>query len=167
MQKGKAFALRPTIAVHNRQRAFRVDLTELQTFSEKVLENCLSLPGKQSSEIRKLSELNVIVVSDRRMAELHRRFLQVRGPTDVLTFVHGEIFVSAGTAKKNARRFRTSLDHELRLYIAHGLLHLHGFDDQDAAGAAEMSRLQERLVRSSTGTLPVGREGDSPAKRRR
>jgi ssRNA-specific RNase YbeY (16S rRNA maturation enzyme) len=34
----------------------------------------------------------------------------------------------------------------LRLYIAHGLLHLCGLDDKTPAGAAEMKRIQERLV---------------------
>ncbi len=84
------------------------------------------------------------------MAELHRRFLHLPGPTDVITFQHGEIFVSVETARNHARRFGNSLEHEIRLYIAHGLLHLHGFDDKDAAGAAEMERLQEKLVAAAT-----------------
>jgi probable rRNA maturation factor len=85
------------------------------------------------------------------MAELHWRFLQQRGPTDVITFQHGEIFVSTETARRQARRFATSLGRELRLYIAHGLLHLHGFDDKKRAAAAEMTRAQERLVKKSGG----------------
>jgi probable rRNA maturation factor len=80
------------------------------------------------------------------MAELHRRFLHERGPTDVITFQHGEIFVSTETARRQARRFGTSLKHELRLYIVHGLLHLHGFDDKDARSSAQMKRTQEKLV---------------------
>jgi len=69
-------------------------------------------------------------------------------PTDVITFQHGEIVISVETAKRQARQFNTTLDHELRLYIVHGLFHLHGFDDNTAAGAAEMKRAQERLVAS-------------------
>ena len=80
------------------------------------------------------------------MAAIHRRFLNESGPTDVITFQHGEIFVSIETAKRQARHFGTSLDRELRLYIAHGLLHLHGYDDKTLPGAAEMKRLQEALV---------------------
>ena len=56
--------------------------------------------------------------------------------------------ISAETAKRQARAFRTSLEHELRLYIMHGLLHLRGYDDKTPAGAAEMKRLQEELVAS-------------------
>jgi probable rRNA maturation factor len=90
--------------------------------------------------------VSVTLVSDRRMAHLHQRFLKEAGPTDVITFQHGEIVISAETARCQARAFRTSLDHELRLYIAHGLLHLRGLDDKTSAGAAEMKRLPEKLV---------------------
>jgi probable rRNA maturation factor len=83
------------------------------------------------------------------MAELHYRFLGQTGPTDVITFQHGEIFVSTETARRQARRFGSSLDLELRLYIAHGLLHLHGFDDKNARSSAEMQRAQEKLVAAS------------------
>jgi len=69
------------------------------------------------------------------------------GPTDVLTFQHGEIFVSVETAKRHARRFGNSLAHELRLYVVHGLLHLHGFDDRTQTEAHKMERTQEEILR--------------------
>jgi probable rRNA maturation factor len=136
----------PAINVRNRQRMVPVKIAALQDFAARALQECLKLPEQQSGVLRSLAELNVILVSDRRMAELHRRFLRQAGATDVITFQHGEIFVSTETARRQARRFGTSLAHELRLYLAHGLLHLHGFDDKDARGAAGMKRTQERLV---------------------
>lgn len=136
----------PTITLHNRQRAIRVDLVALQAFARRVLEACHKSHGKNPTGLASLDDFSVILVSDRRIAELHHRFLHLRGPTDVITFQHGEIFVSAETARKQARRLGTSLEHELRLYVAHGLLHLHGFDDKTGAAAAEMTRVQERLV---------------------
>jgi probable rRNA maturation factor len=138
----------PSITLHNRQRTVRLELPPLQTFASRALQACLELAGKNASGLADLDELSVVLVSDRRMAELHRRFLDLRGPTDVITFQHGEIFVSVETARNHARRFGNSLEHEIRLYIAHGLLHLHGFDDKDSAGAAEMKGLQEKLVAS-------------------
>ena len=68
-----------------------------------------------------------MLISDRRICQLHRQFLGQRGPTDVLTFRHGEIFISVETAKRHARAFANPLVRELQLYIVHGLLHLHGF----------------------------------------
>ena len=122
----------PSITVHNRQRTVRVELAQLQEFTHRALEECLKLPAKNVRALASLGEVSVVLVSDRRMEELHRRFLHLSGPTDVITFQHGEIFVSVQTARKQARRFGHSLEHEIRLYIAHGLLHLHGFDDKDA-----------------------------------
>ena len=139
----------PTITVFNRQRVVPVQAAALQEFAQRALKECLRLPGRKPDGLSKLQELSVILVSDRRMAELHRRFLQQAGPTDVITFQHGEIFVSAQTARRQARSFRTSLEQELRLYIAHGLLHLHGFDDKTPTDAAKMKRTQERVVASS------------------
>lgn len=137
--------------MHNRQRVMRVPLASLQEFAERALKECLRIPGKKFSGLSGLAELNVIVVSNRRMAALHHRFLHLPGPTDVITFQHGEIFVSAEVARSHARRFGNSLEAELRLYIAHGLLHLHGFDDKSPAAAAEMERAQEKLMALSSG----------------
>jgi probable rRNA maturation factor len=135
-----------TITVRNRQRAVIVDLPAFQRFAEPALIESLKYAGRKSGVLASLEELDVVLVSDLRMAQLHRRFLQQAGPTDVITFQHGEIVISAETARRQARAFRTSLEHELRLYIAHGLLHLRGYDDRTIAGAAEMKRLQEKLV---------------------
>ena len=68
------------------------------------------------------------------------------GPTDVITFQHGEIFISAGTARRNARRFGNALARELRLYVVHGLLHLHGFGDRDEGSARKMQIVQRRIL---------------------
>ena len=134
------------ITVHDRQRGVRVKLMALQKFAERALQECLKIPTRDKSALASLPAVNVILVSDRRMAELHRRFLDLPGPTDVITFQHGEIFISTKTARRNAARFGKSFDYEMRLYIAHGLLHLHRFDDKKPAAAAKMKRAQEKLV---------------------
>jgi len=136
------------IRILNRQRRFAVKLPSLQTFAESALSECLKLRPRKSGVLKELAEINVILVSDKRIAQIHRQFMNEPGPTDVITFQHGEIVVSVETAKRQARQFGTTLEHELRLYVVHGLLHLHGFDDKTASGAAEMKRVQERLVRA-------------------
>jgi len=126
----------------------RVPLAPLQEFAQRALKECLNVPGKKLSSLSSLAEVNVILVSNRRIAALHRRFLHLAGPTDVITFQHGEIFISAEVARSHARQFGTSLEKELCLYIAHGLLHLHGFNDKEPVAAAEMERAQEKMVAS-------------------
>jgi probable rRNA maturation factor len=136
-----------TIIVRSRQRAVAIKLRALQGFAEDALEECSKFPGGKTDVLSHVDEVSVALVSDRRITDLHRRFLNELGPTDVITFQHGEIVISAETAKRQARAFRTSLEHELRLYIAHGLLHLRGYDDKTPAGAAKMKRLQESVVK--------------------
>jgi probable rRNA maturation factor len=84
------------------------------------------------------------------MALLHRKFLGQSGPTDVMTFQHGEVFISVETARGHARAFGNSLLRELKLYIVHGLLHLHGFDDQTPSEAHRMKAAQEKILRACT-----------------
>lgn len=145
---GPATRAMPRITVHNRQRTMCVPLAPLQEFAQRALKECLKISRKKIGGLASLPEVDVLLVSNRRMAELHRRFLHLPGPTDVITFQHGEIFVDAEVARSHARQFGSSLEEELRLYIAHGLLHLHGFDDKEAAAAAEMERAQQKLVDS-------------------
>jgi probable rRNA maturation factor len=107
---------------------------------------CLQQRRRHPPVLATLHEVGVLLVSDRRMAALHQQFMNIAGPTDVLTFQHGEIFISVDTARANAKRFRTSLLHELQLYLVHGLLHLHGHDDTTPAEAKRMQTAQERLL---------------------
>ena len=138
----------PDISVRNRQRKISVNVAELQNFAVKALRRCLQLHKRKPTDLDKLHEVFVWLISDRRMAQLHRKFMHRTGPTDVLTFQHGEIFISVETAKRHARAFGNSLATELRLYIAHGLLHLHGFNDQTRAAARKMDSMQEKIVRN-------------------
>ena len=141
----KMFAL-PRVCVHNLQRKIRVDVVALQEFAERAVELCRRVPRKTKTDLNQLREVFILIVSDRKIAALHRKFMQEAGPTDVITFQHGEIFISAETAKRQARQFGTILERELRLYLVHGLLHLHGFDDRNAAGRRKMAAFQERIL---------------------
>ncbi len=80
------------------------------------------------------------------MARLHRDFGGVPGPTDVITFQHGEIVISAETASRQARANRQPLPREIFRYIVHGLLHLNGHRDDTAAARRKMWAAQERIV---------------------
>src|ERR1044071_3476090 len=117
------------VSVRNRQRKIPVHVADLDVFAGKGLRRCLQLRKRKPTDLDKSNEVFVWLISDRRMSSLHRKFMHQMGPTDVLTFQHGEIFISVETAKRQARTFGNSLMAELQLYIVHGFLHLHGFDD--------------------------------------
>ena len=137
---------RPQVSVRNLQRKIAVNVAELEGFARKVAALCLNRRRKKKTDLETLDEISIMIVSDRCMASLHRRFMNEAGATDVITFQHGEIFISAEMAKRNARRFGNSLARELRLYVVHGLLHLHGFDDRDPAGARKMESVQRKIL---------------------
>ncbi len=119
--------------VHNLQRALRIDLPALQKSAEKILELVLRIRAGRRTQLRRLDEISVLLISDRRMAWLQ----------------HGEIFISVETARRHARRFGNSLAEELRLYVVHGLLHLHGFSDRGRGEARKMEVVQKRILQSA------------------
>jgi|SRR3954447_8836109 len=141
----------PRISVRNRQRKIVVNAAGLERFATKAVHCCLQMHNRKETELSRLHEVFVWLISDRRMSRLHRQFLEQGGTTDVLTFQHGEIFISVETAKRNARIFATSVIYELQLYIVHGLLHLHEFDDRTPAEARKMQRAQKKILGDFSG----------------
>lgn len=135
----------PPIEVRNVQRMIRVSTDSLQHFAKIVC--ALVWEHRQPrAEIAFVPEITVLIVSDRRMAALHREFCGLEGPTDVLTFRHGEIVISAETAMRQAKIFHSNLACEIQLYLLHGLLHLAGFDDARPGVRKRMHRLQNTLL---------------------
>ncbi|MEP6821418.1 MAG: rRNA maturation RNase YbeY [Chthoniobacterales bacterium] len=138
----------PNIRVRNTQRKLRVDVMKLELFANRAFPDCCRLPAAEIDGIGNLREIDVILVSDRRMAALHRQFMNLAGPTDVLTFQHGEIVVSVETAQENAKRFGGAIEEEIQLYIVHGFLHLLGYNDQTSREARTMEAAQQRVLKA-------------------
>jgi probable rRNA maturation factor len=136
----------PKIGVRNLQHKIQIDVVDLENFARRAVKLCLRLARNHPSELAQLAEVMVLIVSDRKIATIHKQFMNKTGPTDVITFHHGEIFISAEMARRNALRFGSSLSNELHLYIVHGLLHLHGFDDRSEANARKMEMTQRRIL---------------------
>ena len=118
---------------------------------KKVIRAALPLCRAQAktseAPLMHLDEIEFSIISDEEMTRVHTEFLDDPTPTDVITFHHGEILVSADTALRQGGEHGQSLDHELALYMIHGLMHLGGWDDHDAEEAAEMALKQEAVLR--------------------
>jgi len=94
------------------------------------------------------------------MEELHLQWMDLSGPTDVMSFpmdelrpgddaepgVLGDIVVCTEVAAEQARAAGHSTLDEVLLLVTHGLLHLMGYDHGDDAEKAEMFGLQRRLL---------------------
>lgn len=106
---------------------------------------------KRAAE-RVLGDRKVVValVDDKTIAKLHERYLDVPGPTDVLSFPHGEIVVSGETARREADARGIPPLHELVLYVVHGALHLADHDDK-SPGARKRMRAAERRILKELG----------------
>jgi probable rRNA maturation factor len=136
------------ITVRNQQRKISVNVAELEMFARNAFRRCLQLQKRKRTDLRKVKAIAVWLISDRRISRLHLQFFGESSPTDVITFHHGEIFISVETARRNAREFGNSLTSEIKLYIVHALLHLHGFDDQTPTDLRRMKNAQEKILRS-------------------
>lgn len=137
----------PALALVNRQRRVALNTRWLRKAAALALPRCLELSDDDRFALRALPEVVVAIVSDAAIAKVHLDFMGIEGPTDVITFDHGEIVLSAETARDYAARYAHPIEHELALYTIHGLLHLNGFDDLAPAPAARMRRAQNRVLR--------------------
>jgi probable rRNA maturation factor len=144
-----------SIHVHNRQRTIPVRLPWLRRFAESALQTCTAHSADGRFALRELEDVEVAIVSDRVIADVHQRFMNIPGATDVITFEHGEIVISAQTAAAYAREYGHVVDRELALYIVHGLLHLNGYEDAAPRDAARMRRDQERILQACLAQTPV------------
>jgi probable rRNA maturation factor len=129
----------------NRQRTVALDLEWVVSGALSGLRECVGLALELNGPLAELEEVCVTLVSDRKIAELHRDFMGIPGATDVITFQHGEVVVSAETAVRVARERDVPFYDELLVYILHGFLHLAGHDDVSPGDAARMHAVQDTL----------------------
>jgi probable rRNA maturation factor len=112
-----------------------------------------------------LAELSILLVELEPMSELHERWLEEPGPTDVMSFpmdeldtakrpdappsgpsLLGDIVLCPAFARDQAVSAGHSLDDELHLLTVHGALHLLGYDHGEPDEEKEMFGLQGELL---------------------
>jgi probable rRNA maturation factor len=144
----------------NRQKTRPVDRRRLRPIARCLLEELL----RHGSY-----EIAVHLIGTAEMARLNQTYLRHEGSTDVLTFNHqegaggdhlyGEIFISVDDALVHARRFGVSWQSEVVRYLAHGLLHLEGFDDTAPGPRREMKRRENKLLKELSRRFDLGKVG--------
>jgi probable rRNA maturation factor len=126
--------LRPRVLVSNLQDA-PVDAEGLAALAAHTLEG----------EGRRNVELSLSFVTPAQIEELHVRYLDEPGPTDVLSFpmdeegLLGDVIVCPEVAAKN----NVDIEAELRMLVVHGVLHLVGYDHEEDLDRAAMWAKQE------------------------
>ena len=111
------------------------------------------------------AELSMVLLDTAAMADLHMRWMDLPGPTDVMSFpmdelepggrpdapepgpaMLGDIVLCPEFAAEQAAAAGHSLGHELALLTIHGVLHLLGYDHGGKDEEKEMFALQDRLL---------------------
>lgn len=106
---------------------------------------------------QRIGELNYIFCSDAFLLDINRQYLGHDYYTDIITFdnrdeytgtskISGDIFISIDTIETNAAEYGEGFDRELHRVIAHGLLHLIGFDDTDDKLRKEMTEQENAAL---------------------
>jgi probable rRNA maturation factor len=110
-------------------------------------------------ELNPECEINVSFVDDDYMTELHIKWMDEPGTTDVLSFpmdmpespgeavTLGDIVISPVVAAEQAKAQGHSIEHEIYILATHGLLHIIGYDHADKSEEKIMFDLQEKIVR--------------------
>ncbi|HEX3851113.1 MAG TPA: rRNA maturation RNase YbeY [Polyangiaceae bacterium] len=159
-----------------------------------VLRRAAGSPALLPSAIRRIAdamlavlelgdaELSVLLTNDTEIHALNLRHRHKDKPTDVLSFpldegggadgrvsgtrVLGDVVISLDTAARQARGRKRELLPEVRFLLAHGILHLLGYDHGNPREKREMDALTRRLVRavSEKSTKPLKRPGQSPKR---
>jgi probable rRNA maturation factor len=116
-------------------------------------------------KVNPAAELSMVLLDTAAMADLHMRWMDLPGPTDVMSFpmdelepggrpdaaepgpsMLGDIVLCPQFAADQAAAAGHPLEHELALLTVHGVLHLLGYDHAEPAEEKEMFALQGKLL---------------------
>jgi probable rRNA maturation factor len=119
----------------------------------------------EKMNVNPAAELSMVLLDESSMADLHIRWMDLPGPTDVMSFpmdelepggrpdvpdpgpaMLGDIVLCPEFAAKQAQTAGHSLGHELALLTVHGVLHLLGYDHAEPDEEKEMFALQRELL---------------------
>ena len=150
-----------TVLVADEHPASGVDPDHLRRLAEAVL----SAEGFPAD-----AELSITLVDDDKMASWNMRALGKSGPTDVLSFpvetfrpgdvptyvpggpplIIGDVVIAPDYVRRQAEQNGMPVDDEIALMVAHGILHLLGYDHEHDADA-ELMENRERDILASRG----------------
>jgi probable rRNA maturation factor len=105
-------------------------------------------------------DLSIVLTDDAQLQQLNRDYLGIDAPTDVLSFPAsetdpetgvrylGDILISVPRADAQAKSANHPLESEVQLLVAHGVLHLLGYDHAGSEEKASMWKAQSEILES-------------------
>ena len=133
--------------IANRQRRLRLNRKEIAALVAKTFE-------MEKAD----GNVSIVFVGRRKITELNERYFNRDGTTDVIAFslqddLHedqdylGEIVVCSDVAADEAEARGLDATDELYFYMIHGLLHILGHTDEDAASRSRMNKRARAILR--------------------
>ena len=105
------------------------------------------------SKDKKEGNINYIFCNDEHLLNINQKFLQHNTYTDIITFdysenefISGDIFISIERVKENAETFQVSFQEELLRVLAHGILHLIGYNDKTEKEKKIMRKEENKAI---------------------
>lgn len=127
------------LSLKNHQRKIKIDCMKVKELLKKNNRYFTAPP----------SFIDIVLVSNKKIKELNRHFLNKNSITDVLSFRisknEGEIIISAETAEENAKRYGMKTEDEILYLIIHGYLHLRNYTDYTLKERKKMFKIQDRI----------------------
>jgi len=107
------------------------------------------------------TEVSILLTDDGSISVLNEQYRGIDGPTDVLSFSQhegedefaseenllGDVVISVETARRQAAEQGNELDSEIDMLVAHGLLHLLGYDHAEPEDAKVMFARQDEILK--------------------
>ncbi|MGJ8673756.1 rRNA maturation RNase YbeY [Rubritalea sp.] len=137
------------VEVYNNQGVIAISdalIEKWQAAANLAFPMALANPAHGGGPLPELDLVEISIVDDPTIDQVHRDFMDIPGATDVITFAHGEIVISAETAQSYGAEYGNAFERELMLYLIHGLLHLSGHEDTDPAERAAMEKVQFEIL---------------------
>ena len=137
------------VIIGNHQEAVQIPegwLTAMEEAAGEVAKLALARATHEDSPLALLATIEVALVDDETSDRVHKDFMDIEGPTDVITFHHGEIVICAEVALRQAAEYDEPLGREIFRYLVHGMLHLAGHEDTLPEERDRMETAQEAIV---------------------
>lgn len=135
------------IAVKNLQKRIPVSPQQVKKLIRRIL---------KEEGVRCGGEITVSIVTDHLIRRINLAYSDKDMTTDVLAFntsesfdnggLFADIIVSSDTAFRNSKTYSTPALNELKLYIAHGLLHLLGYNHSTSSGSRIMRDKEKKYA---------------------
>ena len=101
-----------------------------------------------------IDTLVFLFVDDKEILEMNKKFLKHDYYTDVITFgdledkkISGDIAISIERVLDNSKTYAVEFEDELKRVMAHGLLHIMGYDDRKSNDKSVMSEKENKAIK--------------------